>query len=400
MNEKLKWFLIFVCLLSILAACSGGADQPTEGEQPLTAETAATTADPAATADPATLPTAPPAATAATPGNLRPIPVDGVQIEIGVGSPIPVDIFVSGSWPDLCAQIAQINQRMNGNQIEIELMASAADPNCPPDFLGLPFRIAIPVNTVQMAEGSYPVVVNGVTAAAPLTIPLVQPPVGELTPEAGADLAAFEAQVQQVVLERNFGQMPALMADPFTIAGWRSEGASYAPPAAVEQLQLNFIGQGTPLAFQPLPEAMVGEFQGMFGPDVNVEKMLYATGWGLQGSDEALLYLVRRPDGALTWHSVLVATGGFGEPVQPPPAGNALPSDVGLVMAQVDVPIYDGPGNNFATIGQVFAGQMAAVTGVSPDGLWWQVVCPVGSAGSCWVSADPALTLPSLPPGG
>jgi hypothetical protein len=299
---------LLTILALVLAACAAGGAQPP-------AEQAAQTAGPATavlSTDPASLPTAVPLATPAIPGNLRPIPVDNVQVQVGVGSPIPVDIFVSGTWPDLCAQIAQINQRFTANQIEVDLLATPVDPNCPPDFLGLPFRIAIPVNAVELPEGSYTVVVNGIAGQA-LTIPLAQPaPVSTEAPAADPNLAAIEAQLQQAVIARDFPQMQALMGDPFTIAGWRSEGANYPPAAAIEQLQLNYIGPATPLAFQPIPEAMVPEFQGMFGPDVNVAKMLYATGWGLQGTDEALLYIARRPDGSLYWHGVLVAPGGFG----------------------------------------------------------------------------------------
>lgn len=396
----MKRVILFVFFVFVLAACSAAGNPQTESEQsqqPVGTDPALT-ADQVATTDPALLPTALPAATAAPTGNLRPIPVDGVQIEVGVGSPIPVDIFVSGSWPDLCAQIAQINQRMNGNQIEVELLATAADPNCPPDVLGLPFRIALPINTVEMAEGSYPVVVNGVTAAVPLNIPVAQPAPGEETPGGEGDVAAFEAQLQQAVLERNYGQMQAMMGDPFTIAGWRSEGASYAPAAAVEQLQLNHIGQGTPLGFQPVPEAMIPEFQGMFGPDVNVAKMLYVTGWGLQGTDEALLYIARRPDGSLYWHGVLSAFGGFGDAAQPAPATGVQPTDVQFVMAQVDAPILNDA--IFANVGFLFAGQTAAVLGISADGLYWQVPCPDGMEGSCWISTDPQLTQPTAPPGG
>ena len=76
--------------------------------------------------------------------DFRPIQVEAVQVEIGVGSPIPVDIFISGSWPDLCAQLAQVNQAINGNRITVDILASPASENCPLDQLGLPFRIALP----------------------------------------------------------------------------------------------------------------------------------------------------------------------------------------------------------------------------------------------------------------
>ncbi len=126
-----------------------------------------------------------PAATAAQPAGLRPIPVSNVTVDVGVGSPIPVDAFVSGEWPDLCAQLAQITQRFQGKTFEITLLATAADPACPPDYLGLPFRIAIPINVVQLPEGTYTVTANGATTTftVPVTSPTALPPALEATVE-------------------------------------------------------------------------------------------------------------------------------------------------------------------------------------------------------------------------
>ena len=93
---------------------------------------------------------------------LRPIPVQDVRVEISVGSPIPVEVQVAGEWPDLCAQLVEVNQTQSGDMFEIELLATPADPECPPDNLGLPFGIALPLNLVDMAQGSYTVAVNGV----------------------------------------------------------------------------------------------------------------------------------------------------------------------------------------------------------------------------------------------
>jgi len=95
-------------------------------------------------------------------GDLQEIEVAAVQVEIGVGSPIPVDVFVSGTWPGLCAQIAEIEQQVGENQFDIRLLATPDTPGCPPDQLGLPFRIAIPLNMVEQPVGEYTVIVNGV----------------------------------------------------------------------------------------------------------------------------------------------------------------------------------------------------------------------------------------------
>jgi len=95
-------------------------------------------------------------------GDLRPLAVEGLAVEVGVGSPIPVEVVGSGTWPDLCAQLARVSQQFSGNRIEISLSASLADPACPPDPVGIPFRIAIPLNMVEMPLGAYTVTVNGV----------------------------------------------------------------------------------------------------------------------------------------------------------------------------------------------------------------------------------------------
>jgi hypothetical protein len=121
-------------------------------------------------------------AAAPAPTDLREVPVSHVEVQVGVGSPIPVDAFVSGSWPDLCAQLAETQHSLANGRIEISLLATPADPNCPPDHLGLPFRIAIPINFVELPEGAYTVVVNGVSAAfdwrqgdTPPTVPVMAP---------------------------------------------------------------------------------------------------------------------------------------------------------------------------------------------------------------------------------
>lgn len=75
------------------------------------------------------------------------------------------------------------------------------------------------------------------------------------------------------------------------------------------------------------------------------------------------------------------------------------PTAVKYVQAKQDINIRKGPSTNYDIVGGVYAGQTAQVTGVSSaDGQWWRVLCPDGSIGDCWVSADPALTEPAQPP--
>ena len=71
---------------------------------------------------------------------------------------------------------------------------------------------------------------------------------------------------------------------------------------------------------------------------------------------------------------------------------------VAYVQAQQDVTMYSGPGVTYGEIGGVFDGQTALVTGQSPDGNWWRVICPDDTVGDCWVTADTAYTMPSNAP--
>ena len=88
------------------------------------------------------------------------IAIEHVGVQAGVGSPIPVEIVASGTWPDLCSQIVSVESAINGFNIDITVLASTVE-NCRPDNLGLPFRFAIPLNIVEMEAGTYTITVNG-----------------------------------------------------------------------------------------------------------------------------------------------------------------------------------------------------------------------------------------------
>ncbi|HSL31184.1 MAG TPA: SH3 domain-containing protein [Anaerolineales bacterium] len=78
--------------------------------------------------------------------------------------------------------------------------------------------------------------------------------------------------------------------------------------------------------------------------------------------------------------------------------GDVLPTDVQYVMARQDVSIHSGPAKKHRIIGWLDEGEIVQVTGVSVDGKWWQIACPIYSTGSCWVFARPAYTRPAAGP--
>lgn len=98
----------------------------------------------------------------------EPVQVDQVQVEIGVGSPIPVQVLVSGNLPDTCAQIALLQQKQVGSNFEISLSTVPSNAEeCIQD--SLPFRMMIPLNITNLPAGSYSVEVNGTPASFELS---------------------------------------------------------------------------------------------------------------------------------------------------------------------------------------------------------------------------------------
>lgn len=102
-----------------------------------------------------------PANNSAATNGLIPIEVLDVQVDMGIGSPIPINVQVAGTWPELCAQLAAVEQQVSDFQFDITLLAHPGNLDCPPDHMGLPFGLAIPINVVELPQGSYTVTVNG-----------------------------------------------------------------------------------------------------------------------------------------------------------------------------------------------------------------------------------------------
>ncbi len=70
------------------------------------------------------------------------------------------------------------------------------------------------------------------------------------------------------------------------------------------------------------------------------------------------------------------------------------PTTVQSVRAKVDLNIRKGPGTTYEIVGGLFNSKTVQVTGLSEDEQWWRVLCPDGSNGECWVTADPLATEP------
>jgi len=99
-----------------------------------------------------------------SPSGYQPVTVDQVEVEVGVGSPIPVYAIITGNLPDPCSQVEHTEIKQDGSDFIITLFATPdiggpAVDGCIKD--PIPFRMSIPLNVVDLPAGSYSVTVNG-----------------------------------------------------------------------------------------------------------------------------------------------------------------------------------------------------------------------------------------------
>jgi hypothetical protein len=129
--------------------------------------------------------------------------------------------------------------------------------------------------------------------------------------EPGDPVEAMACAIQDALLTRDLSALQSLMADPFVIGYWQSEGVSDTPSYATQMMGdywlpadtsgLTFTtdqGQFPPLFGMP-PE-------NMFGPEVDVAVIIYSEGWEPQGAGAALLYVVRDGVGNLRLYGLVI----------------------------------------------------------------------------------------------
>lgn len=294
MKSKSLFYLTFALAL-LIDACSPFTITSSSGEQPTpVVETVPSTA-------------------------YQPVNVDQVQVEVGVGSPIPVQVIVTGNLPDSCAQIELVQQKQDGSNFEITVSTIPSNgEGCIQDTL--PFSLEIPLNIVDLPEGPYKVNVNGVTAS-------FDP---RATPAGLADLGDFESQLQAALTQRDAEGLRSLMGEQFIVAYWQSEGASISSDEAVTQILNSHIGANNYLDFQEFQNIPAFDPKMFVGPDVELAKAIYVYGWGLDGRGDALLFVSRRPDGSFFWQGLMITPKGFA-----PPLGQ-------VCTEPLEIPVVDG----------------------------------------------------------
>ncbi|HET9907431.1 MAG TPA: NBR1-Ig-like domain-containing protein [Anaerolineales bacterium] len=144
------------------------------------------------------------------------------------------------------------------------------------------------------------------TATATLIPPVTVPPPVTMT----ALVDALNAQ--------NYDRLKSMMNQTFIFAFWQSQGYATTPEVAIETLKTTYLGPTTHLSPDPGKDlvALLGGLDpyAVMGLNSSNSEIVFVSGWGPSGTDEAILYLNRWPDGTVFWHGVLIAPGGFVHP--------------------------------------------------------------------------------------
>ena len=256
-----------------------------------------------------------------------------------------------------------------------------------------------PDPTLPVAPTAAPTVES--TASPEAAAPTSESPTATATTPAtalpAASLEAFIAQLQAALNARDFAAMQALMADPFSVGYWLSEGVLYTPSEAVAAFESDFLPPGAALVWADPNMELIPLLQGQppatfLGPDKQVAATLLSYGWGQDAGGEAIQFITQLPDGTYRWDTMLYSGFGFG----------SMPAEIeAVVIAADEATLYSGPGASYATVATVFGGLSYPVIGLSDDGAWWRLECYDDSnvrIPSCWVSADPTVTTPTTLP--
>lgn len=116
-----------------------------------------------------------------------------------------------------------------------------------------------------------------------------------------------------------------ILSDPFSIGYWMSEGAGFSADELVDELATRLTpGNAAPFSITfdlaQFPIAEDGfEWIDMFGPDS--VSVAYSTGWGEDGTHEAMLYFKQDDCGGYMWYRMMYSWIGFEPIAVGPPAG-------------------------------------------------------------------------------
>ena len=113
---------------------------------------------------------------------------------------------------------------------------------------------------------------------------------------------------------RNYEEMITLMGDSFEVLIWYGNGEQLVPTEAVNALQTFLLPPENTLSFEEIDiAALMGIDPHDYYNNPEIVEFMFTRGWGETGTDEALLVIGQKPDGAYYWSGILLANGAFAQ---------------------------------------------------------------------------------------
>ncbi|MEA3336083.1 MAG: LysM peptidoglycan-binding domain-containing protein [Chloroflexota bacterium] len=119
----------------------------------------------------------------------------------------------------------------------------------------------------------------------------------------GAGLEEQLSLLEKAVEEKDYEQIEELLMDEWVIGFYRSEGLVLRADEAIEQLKANYLGPGQ-VAVDLAVDGRELLADRIAFPD-NVTAVVYSSGWGPDGVDDAFLLMIAADDGRSRWGGML-----------------------------------------------------------------------------------------------
>lgn len=174
--------------------------------------------------------------------------------------------------------------------------------------------ISFMITAFQLSGCAVPVASTPDDAIPPTPIVDVIP--GEIdNPDQYGDPDSFVEPLIAAIDTGDREKIEMWMTDPFFTAEWRSVPLTIAPQAALDQLFENEVNpdQSITLVNDVDLTALLGSLDPLAIPasEAGVVTAVLVRGWGMDGGDEAVLFISRLPDDRIKWHGWLRINGGF-----------------------------------------------------------------------------------------
>ena len=115
----------------------------------------------------------------------------------------------------------------------------------------------------------------------------------------GTGLDLTIERVKDAIEAQDYETLALLMADPWDLAFYRSEGLSLSAENAIKQLRKTYLGPSKVFVDLSVDARKLLGDQVVFSPDVT--HVVYSTGWGSDQADEALLLFETNDAGQTRW---------------------------------------------------------------------------------------------------